>query len=123
MRTIGVITTLTAVFILAAVFLASANSASNSVQGNESEAGQAAFKESCVTCHGTNGAGTPLGKSLKAADLRSPEVQKKSDTELAQTIAEGKGNMPPFKETLNPEQIQAVVKYVRELGKIAENTR
>jgi mono/diheme cytochrome c family protein len=122
MRTIAVITTLTAVF-LAAVFLASATSASNSGQGNENEAGQAAFKKHCVACHGTDGAGTPLGKSLKAADLRSPEVQKKSDAELAQSIAEGKGNMPPSKQILDPEQIQAVVKYVRELGKTAQNTR
>jgi cytochrome c6 len=76
-----------------------------------------AYKTNCVSCHGSDGGGTPLGKSMQAADLRSPQVQSKSDVELAQLITEGKNNMPAFKNTLNPEQVQGVVKYIRELGK------
>ncbi len=117
MRTIRVITTFAFSFILSSVLLLSAASAASD-KGNE--AGQAAFKGNCVACHGADGAGTPLGKSMQAADLRSPEVQKKSDAELSQTVAKGKGNMPSFKRVLDPEQIQAVVKYVRELGKSRE---
>ncbi|HVO60331.1 MAG TPA: cytochrome c [Terriglobales bacterium] len=116
MRAIRVITTFALGFILSSVLLLSAAFAGTD-KGNGNEAGQAAFKGNCVACHGADGAGTPLGKSMQAADLRSPEVQKKSDAELSQTIAEGKGNMPSFKRVLNPEHIQAVVKYVRELGK------
>ena len=81
------------------------------------DSGQAAFKTNCIVCHGADGGGTPLGKNLQVPDLRSQEVQKKSDAELAQTIAEGKGNMPSFKRVLGPEQVQAVIGYVRELGK------
>jgi len=44
-------------------------------------------------------------------------VQKKSDAELVQTVAEGKQNMPSFKQILAPDQVQAVVEYVRELSK------
>jgi mono/diheme cytochrome c family protein len=76
-----------------------------------------AYKTNCVSCHGSDGGGTPLGKSMQAADLCSQQVQSKSDAELAQVITEGKNNMPAFKNTLNPEQVQGVVKYVRELGK------
>ncbi len=76
-----------------------------------------AYKTNCVSCHGSDGGGTPLGKSMQAADLRSQQVQSKPDAELAQVITEGKNNMPAFKNTLNPEQVQGVVKYIRELGK------
>ena len=42
------------------------------------------FKLNCSSCHGVNGDGeASLGKTLKAADLRSPEVQKQSDAQLA----------------------------------------
>ena len=86
-------------------------------KGNASDAGFSAFKGNCISCHGPGGAGTPLGKSIHAPDLRSDEVQKKPDSELAQTITEGKGDMPSFKRILDPGQVQAVVAYVRELGK------
>lgn len=116
MRTVRVVTTFAFSFIFTSVLLFSPVFAAGE-QDNPNQSGQAAFKGNCVACHGADGAGTPLGKSMQAADLRSSEVQKKSDAELSQTIAEGKGNMPSFKRTLNPEQIQTVVKYVRELGK------
>src|SRR5271169_1468049 len=54
--------------------------------------GAKAFKTKCVACHGPDGTGsTPIGKALKVANLQSPDVQKKSDAELAQFIADGKG--------------------------------
>ena len=86
-------------------------------KASENEAASA-FKLQCSSCHGANGAGdTSVGKTLKAADLRSPEVQKQSDAELAQIISEGKGNMPSFKDSLNPDQIRALVAYTRKLAK------
>lgn len=88
--------------------------------GDTDNAGRATFKGACISCHGENGAGTPLGKSLQAPDLRSEDVQKKSDAELAQTVSDGKSNMPPFKASLNPEQITAVINFVRELGKTGQ---
>jgi len=100
-----------------AVLLYGVSFAAETQQEQENEAGRATFKKGCVACHGADGAGTPVGKSLQAPDLRSPEVQKKSDTELTQTVIDGRRNMPPFKTSLNPDQIQAVIKYVRELGK------
>lgn len=80
--------------------------------------GAALFKTNCTPCHGDDGAGnTPTGKSLKAADLRSPEIQKKTDAELATVIANGKGNMPEWKPSLSDDQIKSLVAYIRKLKK------
>jgi mono/diheme cytochrome c family protein len=38
-----------------------------------------------------------------------------SDAELAKTISDGKGGMPPFKSSLSEAQIHALVRYVRSL--------
>jgi mono/diheme cytochrome c family protein len=117
MRSIRVITASAAGFLAAAVLLVSATPSTSGDKGSANQTGQAAFKGNCVACHAADGAGTPLGKSMQAPDLRSEEVQKKSDAELAQTITDGKGNMPSFKRVLDAEQIQAVVQHVRELSK------
>jgi mono/diheme cytochrome c family protein len=78
--------------------------------------GAATFKTNCVACHGEDGSGdTPTGKSLKAANLRSLEIQKKTNTELATVIANGKGNMPAFKPNLSDDQIKSVIAYIRTL--------
>jgi cytochrome c oxidase cbb3-type subunit 3 len=77
--------------------------------------GKALFEANCVACHGAKGDGdTVIGKQLQASDLRSPDVQKLKDAELTTTIMEGKNNkMPPFKAKLKPEEVTALLKYVR----------
>jgi mono/diheme cytochrome c family protein len=78
----------------------------------------ALFKSKCALCHGEDGSGnTPTGKALKAKDLRSDEVQKKSDADLTEVITKGRNKMPPFGQKLKPEQIQQLVGYIRQLGK------
>lgn len=71
------------------------------------------FKANCVVCHGEDGSGTTFGRRLKAKDLRTKEVQEKSNTELAQTVKTGKGNMPAFGDHLDSEQIQKLIEYIR----------
>jgi cytochrome c6 len=70
------------------------------------------YKSNCVVCHGADGTGTPTGKSLKAPDLHSDAVQKMTDQQIEEQIANGKNNMPPFKSTLSKEQITALAAYV-----------
>jgi len=80
--------------------------------------GAALFKKNCAPCHGVDGsANTPAGKSLKAKDLRSAEVQKKSDADLAKQIRDGKGPMPGFKASLTQADVDALVAFVRALAK------
>lgn len=75
------------------------------------------YKTSCITCHGADGRGTPTGKSLQVADFHSPRVQQQTDAQLIQVVTEGRGNMPPFGDRLSKDQIAALVKYIRNLGK------
>ncbi|MBZ5500718.1 MAG: cytochrome c [Acidobacteriia bacterium] len=83
----------------------------------DAAAGAKTFKTNCVMCHGEDGKGTPTGQALKVADLTSDAVQKLPVAELVKVVTNGKNNMPPFKATLNADQIQGVVAYVRQLGK------
>jgi cytochrome c6 len=79
----------------------------------DSASGAGVYKSKCQTCHGPDGGGTAVGKSLKVADLRSADVQSKSDAELTQVISDGKNNMPGFKGTITDDEIQAVLAHVR----------
>jgi len=105
------------IIVLLAVFSGPA-SAGKSPPASGNAAARSTFKLQCSSCHGPNGAGdTSVGKSLKAADLRSPEVQKQSDAQLAQVISEGRKSMPSFSDSLMPDQIRALVAYIRKLAK------
>ncbi|OHA07814.1 MAG: hypothetical protein A2934_03000 [Candidatus Sungbacteria bacterium RIFCSPLOWO2_01_FULL_47_10] len=83
--------------------------------------GKAIFEKNCATCHGTRGLGDgPMAAGLpnKPTNLALDITQKKEDKKLAEIIKEGtdKG-MPPWKYILKEEEIQEVVKHLRELGK------
>ena len=87
----------------------------NAAQG--SAAITATFRTKCAMCHGEDGGGSEVGKSMNVPDLRSEVVQGRTDTELIQIISSGKGGMPSFKNSLSPNQIQSLVKHVRALAK------
>lgn len=90
----------------------------------QASAGATIFKAKCVLCHGADGGGnTPLGKQLKAADLRSKDVQKRTNAELHKTVHDGSANMPPFAEQLSDQEMNQVIKYVRVLGSQARSGR
>lgn len=87
-------------------------------ENEKASPGAGTFKSKCVLCHGAVGSGnTPLGKQLRAADLRSRDVQKKTDAELHRVVHDGRANMPPFSDKLRDEEIDQVIKYMRALGK------
>jgi mono/diheme cytochrome c family protein len=76
------------------------------------------YKTNCTLCHSDDGSGSsPTGKALKAKDLRSDEVQSKSDPELAAIITKGSGKMPAFGSKLSPDVIKSLVAYIRALKK------
>jgi len=89
--------------------MARANPASDSADAS------ATFRTKCAMCHGPDGAGSQVGKSMNVPDLRSPEVQKVPDAQLAQIISDGKGGMPPFKSSLSEDQIHSLVAHIRTL--------
>ncbi len=76
------------------------------------------YKTNCVLCHAADGSGnSPSGKALGAKDLASSEVRKKTDTELTDVIARGKGKMPAFGAKLKPDDIKQLVAYIRAMPK------
>jgi mono/diheme cytochrome c family protein len=76
------------------------------------------FKTNCVLCHSADGSGdSPTGKALHAKDLRSEEVQKQSDSALAEVITKGRGKMPAFGAKIKPDEITKLVAYLRDLAK------
>ncbi len=75
------------------------------------------YKTNCVSCHGQDGRGSGVGKSLHTADFHSAQVQQQSDVQLAAVVADGRGNMPAFGTRLSKDQIVALVKYIRTLAK------
>jgi mono/diheme cytochrome c family protein len=83
--------------------------------GPDSAASSATFRTKCAMCHGPDGSGSAVGKSMNVPDLRSPVVQKLPDAQLDQIISDGKGGMPSFKSSLSEDQVHSLVAYVRSL--------
>ena len=78
----------------------------------------ATFKQKCAGCHGADGKGeTPAGKAMNVQSFASPETAKMTDQELADVIEKGKGKMPKYGASLKPDDIKAMVAYVRSLAK------
>jgi cytochrome c oxidase cbb3-type subunit III len=74
------------------------------------------FKSTCSMCHGMDGKGF---SAIHTPDFTSPKWQAAtSDKEISTTITNGKKGtaMPAFGNKLNPQQIQALVDYIRSLN-------
>jgi len=82
------------------------------------EDGGALYKQKCAVCHGADAAGKP---AMKAPSLISAEAKKMSDAEITDMIANGgKAQKPTHafgKKGMAPEQIKAVVAFIRTLQK------
>lgn len=84
----------------------------------KTSAGAALYKSKCTGCHGADGsANTPIGKALKASDLRSDAVQKKTDAQLSAVIRNGGAKMPPVGKMLKPAQVKDLVSFIRTFKK------
>jgi cytochrome c6 len=102
--------------ILAGAVLAGIGFLNTSARADEKSA--ALYKQKCAGCHGAAGKGdTASGKALKVKDFASEEVRKMSDEDLSEAIRDGKGKMPAYAKSLKPDEIKAMVAYVRSLAK------
>jgi mono/diheme cytochrome c family protein len=74
------------------------------------------FNSKCASCHGKDGRAKSLhAKHEHARDLTDASWQSDvSDERLFNSISNGKGKMPAFKKKLSEDQIDALVKYVRQ---------
>lgn len=99
-----------AFFVLASLICAGISSA---------QTGASLYKAKCAVCHADDGSGSgKMGQQLGAKDLRSADVQKQTDAQLNDSIANGVGKkMPAYKGKLTDDQIKGLVGYIRELAK------
>lgn len=83
------------------------------------KAGKAVYDKSCKSCHGADGTPNPaIEKMLKIQmwDLKSKEVQSRSDADLRKVDIEGEGKMKPV-AGITGAAVDDLLAYVRSLGK------
>ena len=75
------------------------------------------YNAKCVKCHGRDGRGrTTQGRRTHARDMTDANWQNDvTDERLFNSITNGRGKMPAFKKSLNENQIDELVNYVRRL--------
>lgn len=81
---------------------------------------RALFNEKCARCHGEDGRGeTRLGDMLGAPNFTDGKLWKeeKGDRRFINSITNGKDGMPPFGKKLSPQEISALLAYVRRFSK------
>jgi mono/diheme cytochrome c family protein len=75
------------------------------------------YSKRCEVCHQPDGKGGPVevaGKKLKVPSLREGHATTHPDDKLAKQITNGGDGMPPFKKLLKPEEIDGLVKFIRQ---------
>lgn len=84
------------------------------------------FAEKCARCHGADGRGrTVTGEMLGVPDFTDENWWKggRTDARLAASVADGRGEMPPFGRKLTRREIAALVAYVRRFDKSTDAPR
>jgi mono/diheme cytochrome c family protein len=78
---------------------------------------RANYAKDCSGCHGDEGKGgivkTPDGSKLKVPSLREGRALKHLDEDYVDQIENGGDGMPKFKDKLKPEDINALVRFIR----------
>ncbi len=81
--------------------------------------GQKTFAAKCASCPGPDGKGN--AKMAAMMKMTIPDLSQSAanmtDSDLTKLISEGKKPMPTFGKTLSKEEIDAVVHYVKAIGK------
>jgi len=78
---------------------------------------RAIFASKCEGCHNARGEGGTVkvdDLKLKVPSLREGRALKHSDEDYTHQIRNGGDGMPPFKDKLNPHEIEDLIKFIRE---------
>lgn len=71
------------------------------------------YRDRCAACHANDGSGnTPRGKAMKVPDLRSTEVQDKTDAQLFEVIVKAKAHSAASRQ-LREEDARRLASYMR----------
>ena len=78
------------------------------------DSGEAIYKANCQSCHGATG--TPNAGIAKMMGVKPATEYKTTEKEQIESVTKGKGkNMPAYGKKLSEDQIDALVRYVRQL--------
>ena len=103
--------------ILAATMLAQSARATHE-SATEKEAAFRLVLERCYICHYVDRAETKWAPSLKGIYQRPNRTLANgkpiNDAAITEIIIEGTENMPAFKHTLTPQQVQLILKFLKE---------
>ena len=83
---------------------------------DEFASARASFAKHCVACHGAEGEGglkTVDNKKLKVPSLSTGHALKHTEEDFVEQIMKGGDGMPEFKDKLSPDEINALVRFVR----------
>jgi len=82
------------------------------------------WEKNCAKCHGPDGKGkTKMGEKLEVKDYTNAKVQEDmKDEKMIKAIKDGvkdgeKTKMKAYGETLNDDEIKALVKFIRDFKK------
>ncbi len=70
--------------------------------------GETVYEDNCARCHGTDGEGSPGVPALAGNATVTGDPDR-----VIQTVFEGPGAMPSFRDELSDEEIAAVISYIR----------
>ena len=78
---------------------------------------RAIFVSKCESCHGAQAEGGTVkvdALKLKVPSLRAGRTLKQSDEDFTKQIRNGGDGMPAFKDKLTPQEIEDLIKFIRE---------
>jgi mono/diheme cytochrome c family protein len=81
------------------------------VQDQALVAGRDIYARRCASCHGVSGGG---GRAPRLSDGEVLEAYPDAEDQIAM-VADGRGGMPAFADVLDRGELEAVVRYTREV--------
>ena len=76
------------------------------------------YVKDCQKCHGVDGVGGPVkledGKTLRVPSFRAGHALRHTDSDFRRQLIEGGDGMPSFKVQLSGQQIDALIRMIRQ---------
>ena len=76
------------------------------------------FAKECQNCHTADGTGGRVkledGKTLKVPSFRAGHALRHTDSDFRRQVMEGGDGMPAFKDKLSPQQIDELIRLIRQ---------
>ena len=84
------------------------------------KSGAQLFQKHCAQCHGAQGQGGQRMGLGVIPPINTNKVKTLSDAQLQHIIVNGKGRMPPMKQSVANKAIAPIIRYLKQLGNGAQ---